>query len=72
MKYGRIQIDVKICFAFLVSCLKSIYFCVVGCRSTVSKPFWLCFKNAFTVYVITVLVSYILNSFLKYLGLDQK
>lgn len=37
-----------------------------------TKPFWLCFKNAFTVYVITVLVSYMLNSFLKYLGTQPK
>lgn len=60
-----------LCFpCFMI--LKSIKFCVIGCCSRVSKPFWLCFKNVFTVYVITVLVYYMLNSFLKYLGLDQK
>lgn len=59
-----------LCFpCFMI--LKSIYFCVV-CWNRVSKPFCLCFKNVFTVYVTTVLVSYMLNSFLKYLGLNQK
>lgn len=69
MKYGRIQIDVKICFAFPVSWFKKACDFVL---LDVDAELVNLFGYVFTVYVITVLVSYMLNSILKYLGLNPK
>lgn len=37
---------------------KRIVFCRIGCGSRARKTLWLCFRNAFTVCVSTVLQLY--------------